>query len=216
MKYRYILFDLDGTLTDPFEGITKSFQFALKHFGIEANSKDLTPVIGPPLIDSFCSLYGFSEEKGKKAVAKYRERFSVIGWQENRLLDGAAELLEAVKNSGAVVALATSKPQVYAEKIINKFGIAKYFDVVVGATLDGSINTKTEVIEAVLEKLGNPPKETVVMIGDRHHDINGAKACGIDSIGVKVGYADEGELEAAGADYIFNTLQELRQFLIEN
>ncbi len=213
MKYKYILFDLDGTLTDPFEGITKSFQYALKFFGIEADRKDLTPVIGPPLIYSFCNYYGFDKEKGEAAVAKYRERFSTIGWQENRLLDGVPQMLEAVKGTGACLALATAKPYVFAEKIINKFDIAKYFDVAVGAELDGSINTKSQVISKTLEKLGNPPLNEVIMVGDRNDDVIGARENGIDCIGVKVGYAADGELEEAGAAYIFDTIEELAAFL---
>lgn len=215
MKYQYVLFDLDGTLTDPFEGITKSFQYALKFFGIEADCKDLTQVIGPPLICSFCDFYGFDKEKGEIAVAKYRERFSDIGWQENRLLDGVPQMLEAVKATGAQLALSTAKPYVFADKIINKFDIAKYFDVVVGAELDGSINTKSQVIDKTLNLLGNPPLNEVIMVGDRKDDVAGARENGLDCIGVRVGYADDGELEEAGAAYIFDTIEELAEFLCE-
>ncbi len=213
-KFRYLLFDLDGTLTDPYEGITKSFQYALAAYGIEAKQEDLLFVIGPPLIDCFCNVYGFDREKGEEAVAKYRERFSVKGWRENRLLGGVDKMLSSLKESGKVISLATSKPFVFAKKIIEEFDIAKYFDVVVGAEFDGSVSSKPQVIEKVLSQLGSPDLSEVVMIGDREHDILGAKKCGIKSIGVRVGYAAEDELEKAGADYIIDTIEELTEFLL--
>ena len=213
-SFKYLLFDLDGTLTDPYEGITKSFQYALSAYGIEAKQEELLCVIGPPLIDSFCGYYGFDKKKGEEAVAKYRERFGVVGWRENRLLDGVDEMLSKLKESGMVIALATSKPFVFAKKIIEEFDIAKYFDIVVGAEIDGSVSTKPQIIEKVLSKLGITDLSEVVMIGDREHDIIGAKKCGIKSIGVRVGYAAEGELENAGADYIVDTIEELTEFLI--
>ncbi len=214
MDKKYLLFDLDGTLTDPFEGITKCFKYALKSFGIEEEQKDLLFVIGPPLIESFCGKYGFDREKGQRAVDKYRERFSKIGWRENRLLDGVDQMLENLKKNGKVIALATSKPYVFAAKILDYFDITKYFDVVCGASLDGSINTKTDVIKKVLSELNNPPLDEVVMIGDREHDVYGARDCGIECIGIKVGYAEENELEDAGADYIIDTIEELEEFLL--
>ena len=214
MRYKYVLFDLDGTLTDPYEGITKSFQYALEAFGINAKQSELLRVIGPPLIDSFRDFYGFDDETAAYAVAKYRERFAVIGWKENRLLDGVSDMLSAIKGSGAAVVLATAKPRVFAEKIINEYDIAKYFDIVVGAELDGSINTKTEVIAAALKKLNNPPLSDVIMVGDRRNDVDGAEKCGIECIGVKVGYAEENELEEAGATFIIDTIEELKEFLL--
>lgn len=216
MKYKYILFDLDGTLTDPFEGITKSFQYALNSFGIEAKQEELTRVIGPPLIDAFCNFYGFDEESGRQAVDKYRERFADIGWRENKLLGGVDKMLSSLKRNGATIALSTAKPYVFAEKIIKEFNIDKYFDVVVGAELDGSINTKTQVIAKTLQLLGNPLPHKTVMVGDRSNDVLGARACGIECIGVKVGYAEEGELETAGASCVVNTIEELEQLLLED
>ena len=215
MDKKYLLFDLDGTLTDPFEGITKSFQYALKSFGIDEKQEDLLFVIGPPLIETFCSKYGFDREKGQKAVDKYRERFAQIGWRENRLLDGVPKMLEKLKEDGKIIALATAKPYVFAVKILEYFNIAKYFDVVCGATLDGSIGTKTQVIKEVLNKLDNPPLNEVIMIGDRENDVLGARECGIECIGLRVGYAEENELENAGADYIIDTIEELEKFLLK-
>ncbi len=212
--FKYLLFDLDGTLTDPYEGITKSFQYALAAYGIEAAQEDLTFVIGPPLINCFCDVYGFDMEKGEEAVAKYRERFSRVGWRENRLLDGVQEMLLLLKERGKVISLATSKPYAFAKKIIEEFDIAKYFDVVIGAEFDGSLGTKEQIIKKALSELGVEDLSSVVMIGDRKHDIIGAKKCGVKSIGVRVGYAQENELEDVGADYIIDTIEELTEFLL--
>ena len=212
--YQYLLFDLDGTLTDPYEGITKSFQYALASFGIEEKQEDLTWVIGPPLIDAFMGYYGFSKEQGEAAVAKYRERFSVTGLYENQVYPGILELLEKLQKAGKTICLATAKPEIFAKRILEKFGLAPYFSVVVGAELDGTRNYKKDVIAEVLLQLGNPPLEKVLMIGDRKQDIDGAKACGIKSMGVRFGYAEPGELENAGADYAVNTVAELTGFLL--
>lgn len=215
-EYKYLLFDMDGTLTDTYEGITKSFKYALAHFGIEEECEALKKVIGPPLIDSFCSFYGFDEETGRKAVEKYRERYSGVGWRENTLFDGVEDMLCKCKAAGRTVALATSKPWFFAEKILKEHGISKYFDVTAGAELDGSIGTKSQVIQKALSELGNPPKDSVLMIGDRRHDVEGAKLCGIDCVGVCVGYADDGELEKAGADYIVDTIEDLKEFILSH
>lgn len=213
MNFKYILFDLDGTLTDPYEGITKSFKYALNAYGIDVEQRELTKVIGPPLIDSFRDFYGFDEKTGWDAVRKYRERYETIGWSENSILEGVPELLKDLLNAGKTIALATAKPYVFADKILREFDIYKYFTVVAGAELDGSVNTKTEVIKIALQRLGNPDLSEVVMVGDRSNDIFGAKDCGIMSIGVRVGYAEDGELEAAGADIIVDTIDELNNFL---
>ncbi|MBQ7108886.1 MAG: HAD hydrolase-like protein [Clostridia bacterium] len=212
--YKYLLFDLDGTLTNPYEGITRSFQYALNAYGIEEEQSNLTFVIGPPLTDVFRDVYGFSEEKALEALAKYRERFNEVGWRENEILPGIPELLSKLKASGKILCLATSKPEVYALKIIELFDIAKYFDIAVGAELDGSVCEKHQVINKVLFKLGNPPLEEVLMIGDRKHDIIGAKQCSIASLGVKTGFAKENELENAGADYIADTVEDLEKLLL--
>lgn len=215
-KYQYLLFDLDGTLTNPYEGITKSFQYALNAYGIEAEQSELTFVIGPPLADVFCDVYGFDEQKAIEAVAKYRERFSDVGWRENEIIDGVLQMLEKLKGAGKTLCLATSKPEVYAIKILELFDIYKYFDVVVGAELDGSVCEKHQIISKVLKQLDNPMLDEVVMIGDRKHDVIGAKRCNIASVGVRMGFAKEGELEDAGADYICNTIEELTEFLLGN
>ena len=149
------------------------------------------------------------------ALNKYRERFSEIGIFENSLLEGAKEILEELRNSGKRIALATSKPYVYAEKILEKYDIAKYFDCAVGSELDGTRNYKDEVILEVLKRTGEDDLSRVVMVGDRKHDIIGAEKCKIASIGLRCGYAEEGELEDAGADYIFENLHDLKEFLMK-
>lgn len=215
--YDLILFDLDGTLTDPKEGITNCVKYALSHFGIEeTDDKKLLQFIGPPLVDSFKGLYGFSEEKANLAVEKYRERFSDIGIFENRVIDGAIELLAYLKGKGKTLALATSKPIVFATRITEKFGLSKYLDYQVGAELDGTRNYKHEVISRVIELSGMTDLSRIVIIGDRKHDIIGAKKCGIASIGVRCGYAEANELENAGADFIFDDLKKTLNFFENN
>lgn len=211
-----ILFDLDGTLTDPKKGITNCVKYALESFGInETDENVLMRFIGPPLVDSFKAIYGMTDSEAHIALNKYRERFSEIGIFENSLLDGAKEILEELRNSGKRIALATSKPYVYAEKILEKYDIAKYFDCAVGSELDGTRNYKDEVILEVLKRMGADDLSRVIMVGDRKHDIIGAGKCKIASIGLRCGYAEEGELEEAGADYIFENLHDLKEFLMK-
>lgn len=213
--FDFVLFDLDGTLTDPKEGITNCVKYALESFGItEEDEAVLLRFIGPPLIDSFTGIYGMSKTDAEKAVEKYRERFSKTGLFENALLGGAEEILCNLKKKGIKTALATSKPYVYAKRIIENYGIDKYFDCAVGSELDGTRNYKDEVIAEVLKRIKPANLSKVVMIGDRKHDIIGSKKCGIASIGLRCGYAEPGELEAAGADYIFNNIFELQNFLL--
>lgn len=211
-----ILFDLDGTLTDPKEGITNCVKYALKYFGIEENDESkLLSFIGPPLYDSFRELYGFSHDDANLAVEKYRERYSTIGLFENAVLDGAVEILKALKEKGKTTSLATSKPLVFAQKIVDKYGLSEYLDYIIGADLKGGINYKDEVIIEVLCAAKPIDLTKVVIVGDRKHDVIGAKKCGISSIGVKCGYAEENELEEAGADYIFENLHEVMDFLLK-
>lgn len=215
--FDFILFDLDGTLTDPKDGITNCVKYALESFGIHENDmKKLLTFIGPPLYDSFRELYGFSHDDANRAVEKYRERFSTIGLFENDILDGATEMLNSLKTNGKTLALATSKPYIFAKRIIEKFGMAEYFDYVVGAELDGSRNYKDEVIREVLSQADYGDLSKIVMVGDRKQDIIGAKKCGIASIGVRCGYAEDNELEDAGADFICENLYQLTDFLLNN
>lgn len=213
-----ILFDLDGTLTDPKEGITKCVQYALEYFGISVSDRDdLLCFIGPPLIDSFQDFYGFSLKDAEVAVDKYRERYKDIGIFENGIYDGITDMLAACRKAGKKICLATSKPEVFARRILEKYGMAGYFDEVVGSTLDGSINAKCDVIKEAFRRMNIRNDEElshVVMVGDRKHDIIGAKQCNIQSVGVRFGYAEEGELEEAGADYIVGTVEELKEKLL--
>lgn len=205
-KYDVILFDLDGTLTDSAEGIMNCAEYALNAMGItEPDRSRLLRFIGPPLVDSFMDFYGMSREDALKAVALYRERFPVKGIFENRVYEGIPEALDMLKKAGKRLAVATSKPEVYAKRILEHFELAEYFEAVTGAELSGERNAKSEVIEECLKRLGNPDKGTVLMVGDRKHDVIGAKACGVDCAGVKFGYAEENELENAGAICTFDT-----------
>ncbi|MBQ4160271.1 MAG: HAD-IA family hydrolase [Clostridia bacterium] len=215
--YNYILFDLDGTLTDPKEGITKCVQYALAACGIdEPNLDNLLSFIGPPLVDEFMRVYGFSKEKAEFALAKYRERFPAKGLYENKIYPGAAQMLAALKQSGRKIALATSKPQPYAEKILEHFKIKDYFDVIVGATFDSKRNDKADVVAEVLKQFGitDADKASVIMVGDRKHDVLGASKNGIKTVGLRLGYAEPGELEEAGAIYIADDIADLENYLL--
>ena len=229
MKHKYLLFDLDGTLTDPKEGITKSVQYALQFFGIEEpDLEKLTPFIGPPLKGSFMEFYGFSEEQAEKAVEKYREWFTPKGIFQNKVYEGIPQMLGTLRENGKVLAVASSKPQEFVEKILEHFSIRKYFSVVVGSCMDGTRVEKEEVIEEALRQLEAAAEDEkaaaalqdfavsgTVMIGDRKFDIEGGKAHGLVTVGVSFGYAGEGELEGAGADYIVGTAEELEQVLMQ-
>ena len=216
MNYKYILFDLDGTLTDPKLGITKSVAYALKSYGIQVDDLDsLLKFIGPPLQESFVKYYGFSEEQGAEAVEKYREYFKPYGIYENKVYDGVENMLTELVKCGKKVILATSKPTVFANVILEYFHLDKYFTCAVGSELDGSRVKKGEVITEALRQAGVTDKSLAVMIGDREHDILGAKENGIDSIGVLYGYGDRAEHEAAGAGMIVESVKDLLEYLLK-
>ena len=214
--YKYLLFDLDGTLTDSQEGITKSVSYALINLGIEDLPDDIKlRFIGPPLKDSFKEYCGFDEETIKKAIALYRERYSKVGKFENRPYEGIPELLKKLKDDNRVLVIASSKPTGFVEDILNKFDLRQYFDIISAADLSGKKCEKEDVIKEALEilNLKNGDKD-VVMIGDRHYDINGAAYFGLDSIGVNYGFAfDNNELKNAGATYVVETVEELGELL---
>ena len=211
--YSIILFDLDGTLTDPGQGITNSVAYALKNYGIEVEDrKSLYSFIGPPLKDSFMKYYGFSEEKAMEAIWCYREYFADKGIFENEVYDGVRELLERIKSSGRKTVLATSKPEEFAVRILEHFDLMQYFDVVAGASMDEKRNKKGDVIKYAMEK-GGFSSHGAVMVGDREHDIFGAKENGLKSIGVLYGYGSEEELKTAGADYIAKTVDDIFSIL---
>lgn len=205
---KYILFDLDGTLTDPKEGITKCVSYALKAFGIEKDPEELLCFIGPPLKEQFMLYAKLTEEDAEKAVSIYRERFAPIGIFENKIYDGVNSLLKKLKDDGYVLAMATSKPYVFAEKIAEKYNIAPYMTLIEGSELDGRNTDKAAVIKNAMEKLGAEPHNTV-MVGDREYDCIGAEKNSIPCVGVSYGYAKEGELEHSSAVKIAKTPQEL-------
>ena len=212
--YETIFLDLDGTLIDSEEGIINSVVYALEKFGIQKERKELLAFIGPPLIESFRKYIGLSQEEAEKAVAYYRENFSARGVYEYRLYDGIKELLSALKQSGKKVVMATSKPEHYARIIAENAGITGYFDLICGSTMDQTRVTKEDVIGYALEQCGlKKGDSSVVMLGDRKHDILGAKASGLASAGVLYGFGDMEELTKAGADYIFRTVEEMENFL---
>ena len=214
---KVILFDLDGTLTDPKVGITKSVQHALRYYGIEEPDPDkLCPFIGPPLTDSFQELYGFSLPQAKEAIEKYREYFSVTGIFENEVYPGIPEMLGMLKEKGFTLAVATSKPEEYSIRILEHFGLDSYFQLVGGADMTETRVRKGDIIAYTLNRLGVNPKETpVVMVGDRKHDLIGAKENQLPCVGVLFGYGSREELREAGADALAESVKELGEILAE-
>jgi len=217
MKYKYILFDLDGTLTDPKVGITKSVKYALNKNNIEVESlDDLIKFIGPPLKESFMEFYSFDKERANKAIEYYREYFKDKGIFENEVYEGMPELLRDLKSNGFIIAIATSKPTVFAERIVEHFALKEYFNIVVGSNLDGSRTNKGEVISYVLEQLNINNLEEVVMIGDRKHDIIGAHKNNIDSIGVLYGYGDLEEFQEVAPKHVVGSVSDLYKLIINH
>ncbi len=213
---RAVLFDLDGTLTDPCIGITDSVAYALARFGITVDDphRTLTPFIGPPLVDSFEKYYGFSPDEARRALGFYREYFAPTGIFENTVYPGVPEALRALRTAGRVLCVATSKPEVYARRILEHFSLGACFDAVCGATLDESRVRKADVIAYALETLGVSP-DAAVMVGDRLHDVEGAHACGLSALGVTYGYGSRDELTAAGADALADTPADAVRILLD-
>ncbi len=212
--YKTVLFDLDGTLTDPKEGITKSVQYALKKYGIEVPDLDsLEKFIGPPLKDSFSEYYGFTEDQSIEAIEYYREYFSRQGIFENRVYRGIPELLEKLNDSGLVMAVATSKPTVFAEQILDHFNMAGYFRAIAGSNLDNTRSNKAEVIAFVLDEMKTPAADAV-MVGDRVHDLIGAGRNGMDFIGVLYGYGTAEEFTPESPRYIVDDVDSLSSVLM--
>lgn len=224
MNYRYILFDLDGTITESAPGIINSACYALEKMGCKVTDKnDLKKFIGPPLNESMEKYYGMTPEDALRAVAYFREYFSVTGIFENSVYEGFLETLDILKAHGKILAIATSKPEEYAKRIADKFGFTDYFEGIYGATMDNSRVHKGDVIHYALESLGLSGNEDnrsdkldhVLMVGDRSNDILGAKANGLASMGVLYGYGSREELESAGADYIVETTLDVARIILE-
>ena len=208
--YDIILFDLDGTLTDPGEGITNSVAYALEKCGVPAPDRSsLYRFIGPPLLDSFKGFYGFSEEKARKAVAYYREYFQEKGMWENQVYDGVEEMLKTLRDAGKRLLVATSKPELFARQILTHFGLAQYFEYIAGATMDETRNAKDAVIAYALESCHVTDLSRAVMVGDREYDVLGAKKVGLPAIGVLFGYGSREERRAAGAAALAERVEEI-------
>jgi len=213
--YSYLLFDLDGTLTDSSEGIINSIVYALNKMKIPIeDQKTLKKFIGPPLVESYMKYYGLTREEAFKGLAYYREYFTDRGMFENKVYEGIPALLTALKKAGKTIILATSKPEIYAKQILEHFNLLDYFDGVAGAELDETRTKKVEVIEYALEKSKIQDKTRVLMIGDRKHDIEGAQLAGVDAIGVLYGFGSRKELETAGAEKIAENVQALQAMLL--
>ena len=218
MAFKTILFDLDGTLTDPKVGITTCCQYGLRAVGVDVpDLKELEQFIGPPLIPAFQEVYGITEDQARLALEKYRERFTDIGIYGNELLPGVPQMLEALKAAGKVVATASSKPEPFVKRILEHFSIDRYFDEIAGSTMDETHAGKAEVVADVLRRLHIPEeeKDSVIMVGDRKHDVEGAAAHGIRTIAVTFGYGSVEELTTVGAWKIARSMEELTALLLE-
>ncbi|WP_105146632.1 HAD family hydrolase [Streptococcus suis] len=212
--YQTILFDLDGTLTDSGQGILNSVAYALEKMGIEEpDIANLNRFIGPPLYESFSRFYQLSPEDTQSAVDAFRVYFKEKGMFENQLYPGIIPLLEELRTAGKTLVIATSKPEIFAKQILEHFGIAHYFDVIAGASLDSSRISKADVIGYAINQLEAFPKHAV-MIGDREHDIEGARMHQLPAIGVLYGYGNKQEFEKAGATMIVETIQDLKRVLL--
>lgn len=215
--YDTILFDLDGTLTDPKAGITQSVQYALAKLGIaEPDPDQLIPFIGPPLIKSFQEFYQLDDQQASLAVQYYRERFACAGLYENAVFPGIQPMLEQLKELGKTLVVATSKPTIYSVKILEYFDLRRFFLLVAGSNLDGTRVEKDEVIAFVRSELPEADPAGMIMVGDRKYDVLGAKNNGIAVAAVGYGYGSQAELKAAKPDYLLATVQELHRFLQEH
>lgn len=218
MSYQYILFDLDGTITESAPGILASVEYALKKMGIDVPDRSvLRRFIGPPLMESFQKQIGMTEKQSEEAISCYREYYAEKGIFEGALLDGIQECLKKLKTHQKTVALATSKPELYARKVVEHFGVAQYFDVICGATMDESLVEKPDIIRNALKSLNisEEDRSKVLMIGDRKYDIYGAQINQIASMGVLYGYGDREELVEAGADYLVEKASDIATYILD-
>ncbi|MFI3312882.1 MAG: HAD hydrolase-like protein [Eubacteriales bacterium] len=215
MKYTTILFDLDGTLTDSSEGLVNSLQYAMKQYGMEPWAPEaLHCFIGPPLLDTCRDVLHMTPEEGQKFLHLFRHYFDDCGWRENQLFHGVPEMLKALKDAGATLVLATSKPEVFAVRIMEYFHVAQYFTVMAGSDMDETRSLKADVIAYALEQLPDTELSKTVMVGDRKHDIVGGQAHNLDTIGLLEGFGGRSELEIAGATHIVDTIADLQSYLL--
>jgi len=213
-RYSHIIFDLDGTLTDPGLGITNSIMYALKKFGIESERSALYKFIGPPLRESFGIYYGFDKDQAEQAVQYYREYFSEKGIYENELYSGILDLLGELNRLNRKLYIATSKPREYTMLILEHFEIAKYFEFVSGSNMDGSMSAKSDLIDRIIPYIKNDELIETIMIGDRRYDIEGAKHHQIDSAAVLYGYGEKSELAEAAPTYLIESTEKLTKLLL--
>ena len=205
-EYDYYLFDFDGTLCDTTEGIFNSVIYSLNCFGIEETDMEkLRFFVGPPLFESYKTLYGVTDEEAEYLIEKYRERYRVKAAEESRLYDGIREMLQKLKAKGKKIAIASSKPEIFVKEISDYHNISQYYDFISAEKLSNNHSSKAQLINNCLEHFGNPSKESVIMIGDRFYDIDGAKAVDLDSAGAIYGFGTEEELRNAGATYILSS-----------
>lgn len=212
--YKVILFDLDGTLTDSGEGITRSVQYALEKIGKpEPERQKLNIFVGPPLLEQFQEYAAIDKETAKKAVEYYRERYAPVGIYENELYPGILEMLEELKARGYRLGVASSKPENFVNTVLEHFHMTSYFDQIVGSKPDGGRTDKTAVIEEALLRMGlEKHRNQVIMVGDKEHDVLGARKAGLDCIAVSYGYGIMEELENAHPLKIVNSTEELLDF----
>ena len=212
--YKAIFFDLDGTLTESGEGITKSVQYALEKIGKpEEDLEKLKVFVGPPLMEQFMKYAGVDEATGRKAVEFYRERYEVKGIYENHPYKGVKEMLQELKRKGYILAVTSSKPEYYVTQILDYFKLSSYFDVAVGSEMNGARTSKSEVIEEALKRINMSDKRNeVLMVGDKEHDVLGARAAGLDCVAVAYGYGTQEELTEANPLKIVDSVDELLHF----
>lgn len=209
-KYNVILFDLDGTLTDPERGLVEGFAYAFDKLGIEYGDKDsLKRFIGPPLFEEWQREFGFTPDESSRAIEIFREYYDVYGWWDNEPYEGVKQALSELKKRGYTLAVATSKPEDTAKRVLNLFDLTKYFDFIGGALRSTERDKKSDVISYVLSSLGVSELSTVVLVGDRKFDAEGAASVGIDSIGVLWGHGSVEELDSAGFITVINDPSEL-------
>ncbi len=215
---KVVIFDLDGTMIDSEEGITKCVQYALDAYGVrEPDLKKLRCFIGPPLEPVFMERYGMTEAEAWQSVLKYRERFDEKGIFECRLYEGVREAVARLREKGYVLALASSKPETACRRILAHFGLDVFFDEIAGATLDGSVSTKQEVLDELSGRLGErTARAEMCLIGDTKYDAEGAKAVGIRCIGVSYGFGTAEELLAAGAETVCSSIAEVEKYIEED
>lgn len=215
MDYKYILFDFDGTLSDSAPGVLLSFERALTELGREIPGREvLIRFVGPPLTETFTGYFGFSDEELPEVLRIFRREYAAVGLDNQKMFPGVPEMLERIKGSGRKMAVATSKRESFARQICREYGIADYFEIIAGSSEDDVRNRKDDIIVYALSEMGVTDRAEVLMVGDRLYDVEGAKNCGIDCMGILYGYGDREELEKAGAKYIAETTKQAADMIL--